>query len=127
MAETFKFELVSPERLLVSIDAASVLVPGDEGDFVILPNHSPVMSTLRPGILEINSENGEQKFFVKGGFAEAGPESLTVLAEFAIEQDDLTGDRLSEELKLAKEELEKADGDLALKKANDCVTCLEAL
>ena len=127
MAETFKFELVSPERLLISLDAQSVLVPGDEGDFVILPNHSPVMSTLRPGLLTITSEDGETQFFVKGGFAEASPTSLTILAEFAIEFDDLKGDVLEGQLKIAKDELLNAEGDLAIKQANDCVSCLEVL
>lgn len=127
MAETFKFELVSPERLLISKDVRSVLVPGDEGDFMIMPNHSPVMSTLRPGIVEIDDGESKTSYFVKGGFAEAGPTSLTLLAEFAIELETLTGDRLAEEIKTADELKEKATGDLALKHANDMANCLAGL
>jgi len=51
--ETFKFELVSPERLLVSGDAQSVVVPGADGDFMVLSNHAPVVSTLRPGVIDV--------------------------------------------------------------------------
>ncbi len=55
MAETFKFELVSPERLLMSADVEQVVVPGSEGDFTMLPRHAPLLTALRPGLLEIGA------------------------------------------------------------------------
>lgn len=85
MAETFRFELVSPERVLVSADVGEVLVPGSEGDFTVLPRHAPVIAMLRPGILRIPGMDGRLgEIYVRGGLADVGPESLTVLAEQAV-------------------------------------------
>lgn len=127
MAETLKLELVSPERLLMSQDVSSVRVPGDEGDFVVLPQHAPFMSTMRPGIVVIESSGGEQRFFIKGGFADAGPESLTILAEFAVDCANLKGDELAVELAGANKALESAEGDAAIRHANEMVSCLTEL
>ena len=127
MAETFKFELVSPERLLMSGDVESVRVPGDEGDFMVLSNHAPFMSTLRPGFVVIDSADGEKSFFVKGGFADVGPTSLTVLAEFAIDGEELKGDVLASEKQAAEAAVEAAEGDAAKRHANECVSCLAEL
>lgn len=78
------FELVSPERLLVSRPVGMVIVPGEEGDFGVLPGHAPVIAALRPGLLHIY-EDGVLKdsIFVAGGFAEVTAERCTVLAEDA--------------------------------------------
>jgi len=85
MAETFRFELVSPERVLVSADVGEVLVPGSEGDFTVLPRHAPVIAMLRPGILRIPGMDGRlSEIYVRGGLADVGPDSLTVLAEEAV-------------------------------------------
>src|SRR5262245_64765777 len=85
MADAFKFELVSPERLLVSGAVAQVLVPGSEGDMTILAHHAPLLSTLRPGLLDITFPSGEQRRnFIRGGFAEVGADGITVLTEQAI-------------------------------------------
>ncbi len=90
MADTFKFELVSPERLLVSGEVEQVLVPGSEGDFTMLAHHAPLLTSLRPGLLEIVSGAAERRrYFVRGGFAEVGPQGLTVLAETATESPKL--------------------------------------
>jgi F-type H+-transporting ATPase subunit epsilon len=68
---TFTFELVSPERLLFSGQVQQVVVPGTEGDFAVLKDHAPVMSTLRPGVAVITDDAGKtQRLFVRGGFAE---------------------------------------------------------
>ena len=68
---SFKFELVSPERLLVSADATEVVMPGAEGDFTVLAGHSPVLSTLRPGVLALKlADGGTKRVYVRGGFAE---------------------------------------------------------
>lgn len=83
MAQSFAFELVSPERLLVSGEAEEVSVPGSDGMFTVMANHSPLMSTIRPGILSVKSAAGEQKFVVLGGFADVSQAGCTILAERA--------------------------------------------
>ena len=84
MAGTFKFELVSPEKVLVSTDVDEVLVPGEDGDFTVLAGHAPVISTLRPGVIESKLiGGGVTRIFIDGGFCEVTPTSLTVLAEKA--------------------------------------------
>lgn len=87
MAGTFKFELVSPERVLVSDDASEVIVPGMDGQFTVLAGHAPVISSLRPGTLVIRLTSGERRVFVRGGIAEVEPDSLTILAQHLIDLD----------------------------------------
>ena len=89
MAGTFKFELVSPERVLMTRDAEQVLLPGAEGDMTILPGHAPVISTLRPGVLDISLSGSKSRVFVKSGFAEVEPDRVTVLAETAYDLAEL--------------------------------------
>ena len=86
MAETVEFELVSPARLIKSEPVEMVVVPGAEGDIGVLPGHSPLIATVRPGVIEIH-EGGDikERIFVAGGFCEISPERCTVLAEEAIE------------------------------------------
>jgi F-type H+-transporting ATPase subunit epsilon len=118
MADTFTFELVSPEKLLISEAVESVLVPGAEGDFQVLANHAPVLSTLRPGLLDVVLPGGkERRIFVRGGFAEAGPDSLTVLAQTAIDSADLNKAALAQEIKEAEEDVTDAKDDAARDKA----------
>lgn len=112
MPDGFKFELVSPERLLISAEAAQVLVPGAEGDFVVLPRHAPVLSTLRPGLLDVKLADGEERrIFVRGGFAEVDPESLTVLAEHAIDLGELDAALLAQAVQDAEEDVADATDD----------------
>jgi len=86
MAGTFKFELVSPERILVSADVSEVMVPGSDGDFTVFVGHAPVISTLRPGILAAKMTDGTlSRIYVNGGFCEVAPASLTVMAEKAFD------------------------------------------
>ncbi|WP_439534744.1 ATP synthase F1 subunit epsilon [Polymorphobacter sp.] len=87
MAATFQFELVSPEKKLASAQVAMVVVPGTEGDFGVLPGHAPLMSTIRPGVIEIYANEGSapsSRYQIEGGFAEVTPEGLTILAEQAV-------------------------------------------
>ncbi|MDA7948498.1 MAG: F0F1 ATP synthase subunit epsilon [Hyphomicrobiaceae bacterium] len=120
MADTFTFELVSPERLLISEDAESVVVPGSEGDFQVLANHAPALATLRAGLLDVVLPGGkERRIFVRGGFAEAGPESLTVLAQTAIDSADLNKATLAQEIKNAEEDVTDAKDDQTRDKAQD--------
>ncbi len=112
MAETFKFELVSPERLLLSADIEQALVPGSEGDFTMLPKHAPLLTTLRPGLLEIVANGTERKrFFVRGGFAEVSPSGLIVLAETAIDLVELDKSMLDQAIKDAEEDVADASED----------------
>jgi F-type H+-transporting ATPase subunit epsilon len=109
MADTFKFELVSPERLLVSANVEQVLVPGSEGDFTMLPNHAPLLTSLRPGLLDIVfSGSDRRRYFVRGGFAEVGPAGLTVLAETAIDLVELDRSVLDQAVKDAEEDVADA-------------------
>lgn len=120
MVDTFKFELVSPERLLIAEDAESVVVPGAEGDFQVLPKHAPLLSTLRPGLLDVVLPGGaERRIFVRGGFAEVGPESLTVLAETAIDSADLDAHVLAQEIQNAEEDVADAKDDIARDQARE--------
>jgi F-type H+-transporting ATPase subunit epsilon len=87
MAEKTQFELVSPERLLLSEMVAMVVVPGGEGNFGVLPGHSLFISTVRPGVIDVYEDDRAQiteRIFVAGGFAEVTPERCTVLADEAV-------------------------------------------
>src|SRR5258708_10522050 len=87
MAEKVQFELVSPEKLVLSEAVAMVVVPGSEGNFGVLPGHSLLISTVRPGIIDVYSDEQTQiteRIFVSGGFAEVTPERCTVLADEAL-------------------------------------------
>ena len=114
MAEAFQFDLVSPERLLVSQSVSQVVVPGSEGYMTVLADHAPVMTTLKPGLLEVTDEGGSvQEIFIRGGFADISPAALTVLADMAVPMEDLTADMLEEEMRLAQNELTEAAEDFA--------------
>lgn len=90
MAETVQFDLVSPERLLASVAAREVMIPGAEGDMTALPDHTPLITTLRPGIIRVSGPDGDKEFVVTGGFAEINGESISVLAERALPREDMT-------------------------------------
>ena len=106
MADRVLFELVTPEELLVSTEVDMVVVPGTEGNFGVLPGHAPLISTIRPGMVDLY-EGGAiaERIFVVGGIAEVTPERCTVLADEAMTPDSL--DRATIEA-----ELQVIDGDL---------------
>jgi F-type H+-transporting ATPase subunit epsilon len=86
MADTVEFELVSPAKLLKSELVEMVVVPGAEGDLGVLPGHSALIATVRPGVIDIHEGGSvKERIFVAGGFCEISPERCTVLAEEAIE------------------------------------------
>ncbi len=88
MADTMHFELVSPERRLASGEAKSVRIPGSEGQMTALPDHAPVITALRPGVLRIETaDGGAQEFAVTGGFAQVNAEGASILAERAYLRD----------------------------------------
>ncbi|MCB1435916.1 MAG: F0F1 ATP synthase subunit epsilon [Rhodobiaceae bacterium] len=128
MAKTFKFELVSPEKLVISGNATQVVVPGSEGAFAVLPGHAPVMSTLKPGVLDITMDGeAETRIFVRGGFAEGGPESLTVLAEQAIPMAELDAAALAEEVRNAEDDVKDARDDETRARASERLDHLRQL
>ena len=103
-----EFELVAPERLLLSEPVDMVVVPGGEGDFGVLAGHAPMISTIRPGVIAVH-DGGKvtEQIFVSGGFAEVTQERCTVLAEEAVRVGDL--DRAATEARIA--EAHEAVGD----------------
>jgi F-type H+-transporting ATPase subunit epsilon len=116
MAEPFQFELVSPERLLMSDAVDQVVVPGSEGYFTVLKGHAPMMSTMRPGVLEVAQAGGTVRIFVRGGFADVSTSGLTVLAEQAIPLDNVDDTVLAQEVTNAEEDVADAK-DAGLKAA----------
>lgn len=109
---TFHFELVSPDKLMFSGQAQSVLVPGSEGDFVVLKDHAPVMAALKPGVIAIEDAAGKHKrIFVRGGFADVSPNGLIVLAETALPEGELDAARLDQEIRDTEEDLADAPDD----------------
>ena len=85
MPDRVQFELVTPERLLISEAVEMVVVPGTEGNFGVLPGHALLMSTIRPGMIEVyEGQRVTRRIFVAGGFAEVTPERCTVLADEAL-------------------------------------------
>ncbi len=122
------FELVSPARLLFSGDVEAVSIPGSEGDMMILPNHAPVLSTLKPGIVIVTKEGGNtDKIFVCGGFAEVNASGLTLLAETAIPLADLDTATLAQQIKNAEEDVADAKTDGARAKASETLDHLRSL
>jgi F-type H+-transporting ATPase subunit epsilon len=113
VADTVAFELVSPDRLLLSVDAEMVVVPGSEGDFAVLAGHAPMISTLRPGAIEVHQgDRVTDRIYVAGGFAEVSNDRLTVLAEEATPVAELDRAKLEQQLKDLREDLADAKDDI---------------
>ena len=128
MAEKLSFDLVSPERLLLSEAVDLVTVPGAEGDMGIMGGHAPVMTTLRPGVIGVQVEGqAERRFFVRGGFAEVTPEGLTILAEYTVPLDELDSAALEREIANAEEDLADAKTDERRQVAQKKLDHLKAL
>lgn len=110
--KTFQFELVSPEQILASEEAVMVIVPGEEGEFGVLADHAPLLSSMRPGVVSVTSPEGTvRKIFVSGGFADVDGKQCSVLAEEAVNVDELNADKLREKLTDLKDDLEFAKED----------------
>jgi F-type H+-transporting ATPase subunit epsilon len=128
MADTFKFELVSPERLLISADVREVLVPGSEGDFTVLPNHAPVIAMLRPGILRVPGYDGPNgAIYVRGGLADVGPERLIVLAEQAVPLGQVDAAFIAREIADAEKEVAASKDEDSRFQAEDVLERLRSL
>jgi F-type H+-transporting ATPase subunit epsilon len=89
MADPFQFDLVSPERRLAAMDATAVMIPGAEGDLTAMAGHTPTITSLRPGVLRVESGSGSQEYVVTGGFAEIA-NGVTVLAERSLPREEVT-------------------------------------
>jgi F-type H+-transporting ATPase subunit epsilon len=128
MADTFRFELVTPERMALSEDVAEVVVPGVEGEFTVLPGHAPVISALRPGVIEVAlPDSSKTRIFVKGGFAEVDAGHLTVLAERALPVEEMDAVVVAAELEAAEAEFAAAGDDASRLAAAFAVDRLRAL
>ncbi|HEY8007839.1 MAG TPA: F0F1 ATP synthase subunit epsilon [Methylocella sp.] len=108
----FHFEIVSPEKLVFSGEVEAVVVPGTEGEFTVLKDHAPVISSMKPGIVVIDETAAKKtRLFVPGGFAEAGPAGLIILADQAIDLADLDPTKLDAGIGGVEEEIARATTD----------------
>jgi F-type H+-transporting ATPase subunit epsilon len=124
MADTMHFDLVSPERRLASGQATSIRIPGADGDLTAMPDHAPVITTLRPGIVRVEMDGGAQEFAVTGGFAEISAEGASILAEEAMPKSEVTSEFMGERVAKAEEARAAAEGtavDAAVKLLADLV------
>ncbi|BDX00962.1 F0F1 ATP synthase subunit epsilon [Maricaulis maris] len=127
MADKLHFDLVSPERRLFAGNVDQVVVPGEEGDFGVLPNHAPFMSVIRPGAITVIDGGAETRTFIHGGFAEVTPAGLTILAEEAIAVADIDADQLAQDLSNAREDVTAAKDDEEREHAAALVAKYEAM
>ncbi len=128
MADALKLELVSPERELASRLVKGVVAPGLEGAFEVLPGHAPVLSILRPGVLSITEISGAQtRFFVRGGYVEAGGEQISVLAEYAVPLEQFDSAAIAREISWAEEDLQDARNDEERRKLKERLDFLKSL
>ncbi len=127
MSEKVEFELVSPERLLMSEPVEMVVVPGAEGDFGVLAGHAATVSSIRPGVLAV-FENGDvtARVFLSGGFAEVTPERCTVLADDATALEDLDRAEIEKSIADLRDDINVARDDAEKEAAEKALTIAEA-
>jgi F-type H+-transporting ATPase subunit epsilon len=122
-----EFELVSPEKLLLTRAVDMVVVPGAEGDMGVLPRHSPTITTVRPGTIVVYEGGAvSDRIFIAGGFAEVSDNRCTVLAEEAMPIEDIDKAAAQQTLADAREDISSADSDAARKSAETAVAVAEA-
>jgi F-type H+-transporting ATPase subunit epsilon len=128
MADTMQFDLVSPERSLASLQVTAVQIPGADGELTAMPGHAAVLTSLRPGVVKVQSPEGDQNFVVTRGFAEISAESITLIAEHAHLGADVTKADLEDVLSSARKAAEGANSeekDAAEKFVADLVQLLD--
>jgi F-type H+-transporting ATPase subunit epsilon len=108
---TLHFDLVAPERLLLSGEVDQVDLPGSEGDLGVFAGHAPMVTALRPGVMTVYRQGGDLKVVVNGGFAEVNPQGLTVLADMAVPLDEFDHAVLAAEIKDTEEDVADAKDD----------------
>ncbi|MCZ4289722.1 F0F1 ATP synthase subunit epsilon [Hoeflea alexandrii] len=130
MADSFNFELVSPERLLLSATVSEVVIPGTDGEMTVMAHHAPTMTTIKPGVVTVVAADGKSdRFVVFGGFVDILPEGCTLLAESAVAVADIDRNDLAKRLQDAREDVADATNDAAKQKAQeylDHLTTMEA-
>jgi F-type H+-transporting ATPase subunit epsilon len=128
MSDKIAFDLVSPERLLLSEDAEMVTVPGADGEMGVMAGHEPLISTLRPGVIEVRKAPGaHERYFVSGGFAEISAAKITVLAEEAIPLAALDAATMDRRILDAEEDVALAKTDAEISKATETLAHLRRL
>ena len=128
MAEAFKFELVSPERLLVSKEVEAVVIPGTDGEMTVMAQHAPTMTTIKPGLVTVKPVSGaEERYVVFGGFADILPQGCTLLAESAVEIKDIDRNELAERIKNAREDVADAKNDATRTRAEQYLANLTTI
>lgn len=125
MADSFQFELVSPERLLVSEAATAVLAPASDGYMTVMAGHAPLMTTLKPGVVVVTTTGGaERRFYVRSGFADITNASMIVLAEHAVPVEEMDSAQLDRQIKDLEEDVADAKTPEARSKAEDALALL---
>ncbi len=128
MAQSFKFELVSPERLLVSEQVESVVIPGAEGEMTVMAEHAPVMTIIKPGVVTVKTAAGSQeRYVVFGGFADILPSGCTLLAESAVAVKDIDRADVARRIQEAREDVADAKDDASRTKAEQFLHQLTTL
>ena len=112
MADKLHFSLVSPARELFSGEVDHVIAPGTDGEFGVLVNHAPFMTTLRNGIVRVEDQGETRmRLFVRGGFADVTPAGLTILAEDAVNMDELDLTEIEKDLETLRQDILAAGQD----------------
>ena len=128
MAERVHFELVTPERLLLSEMVEMVVVPGTEGNFGVLPGHAPLISSIRPGTIDVyDGQTVVRRIFIVSGIAEVTPERCTVLADEALPPDELDRSAIEAELQTVQGNLPSLREQVARASGSDRDTLLVEL
>ena len=127
MAEQISFDLVSPERLLLSTDADMVTLPGADGYMGVMAGHMPLVSTLRTGMVDVRKDGQDIRYFIRGGFAEISATKLTVLAEEAIPISEIALETLDQRIRDAEEDLAAAATDAERRKVSESLEDLRLI
>ena len=125
----FKLDFVTPERLLYSAEVEQIIVPGSEGEFTILSEHSPIISSLKPGFIKIYEELSNEPiiYFVTDGFIDMASNQLTILAQSAIEKGQLTAKKLEDIINMYQGEVDGTENDIKKNKLNLKIDTVKAL
>ena len=128
MADKVLVELVTPVEVVLAREVDMVVVPGGDGDFGILPGHAPLLSTLRPGVVDIYEAGAiSDSVFVADGFAEATEARVTILAEEALTMSEATAEEANARLKEARRRLDEAEDDAGRAAGERALGAAEAL
>ncbi|MBR9833919.1 MAG: F0F1 ATP synthase subunit epsilon [Alphaproteobacteria bacterium] len=120
MADKLQFSLVSPARELFSGEVDHVIAPGTDGEFGVLANHAPFMTTLKNGVVRVlEGETVTMRLFVRGGFADVTPAGLTILAEEAVNMDSVDAEQLSKDMESLRNEILALDKDSGQREAKE--------